>query len=493
MQFFKTCVFLSLILIAENLCAFQPKFDTDFNKDKIENLLWDTSDNLADNGAYKKVIELNKKLIEDCEKADYKEGIIKGYCNLGNIFGRMGKHKDSFLLLKLAEKENGKLNNIELAATIYSEFGKNYYLLDLYNEALRYFEKSLSLTREISNKEKRDKLYNFSYGNIIVIYEIQGKMDSAFYYSKEAFSKVQDLYNSNTLAYYYLHYKKDIKTAEYYLTSANKISCKDKNASKFDLYGLQRMWGELYEQKKSYDTAKVYFLKSLKIAKETHLPETIRDTYWLLHRISDSLKDKDASNQYFHEYAKLYDSISKKKKPQYEFVIEQYVQEKEEKYKQDETKLYYIIFLLVVLTGVGIWIFRRTSRKIEMTLKDEIKENKEIIIEKEEEAKELKSKINEGFDEIVNLAKKNSPEFVARFIEVYPEFYQALLKIYPDISSDTLKFCGLLKLNFSTKEIAEYNFITPRAIQLRKNRIRKKLGISSTEDIYTWMHNIDKK
>ncbi|MET3538448.1 hypothetical protein [Chryseobacterium limigenitum] len=38
------------------------------------------------------------------------------------------------------------------------------------------------------------------------------------------------------------------------------------------------------------------------------------------------------------------------------------------------------------------------------------------------EAKELKLKINESFEEVVQLAKDNSPEFFIRFQEVIQKF-----------------------------------------------------------------------
>ena len=65
-----------------------------------------------------------------------------------------------------------------------------------------------------------------------------------------------------------------------------------------------------------------------------------------------------------------------------------------------------------------------------------------------------------------------------------------LKEIYPEISSDDIRFCALLKLNFSTKDIAEYTFVTVRSVQTRKSRLRKKFNITSDEDIYLWMNEL---
>ena len=89
-------------------------------------------------------------------------------------------------------------------------------------------------------------------------------------------------------------------------------------------------------------------------------------------------------------------------------------------------------------------------------------------------------------DEIIRLAKENSPRLLSKSKLLYPEFFQKLAEIQPNFQISELIFCIYLKLNLSTKEIATYTYVTPKAIQNRKNRIRKKLNIPSSEDIYKW-------
>ena len=116
------------------------------------------------------------------------------------------------------------------------------------------------------------------------------------------------------------------------------------------------------------------------------------------------------------------------------------------------------------------------------------KENK--IAQHAEETQQLKLKVNESFEEVIYLAKTNSPEFFTRFQEVYPEYIEKLKEIYPEISIDDLRFCALLKLSFSTKDISEYTFVTIRTVQTRKSRLRKKFNIPSDNDIYLWMNEL---
>lgn len=97
---------------------------------------------------------------------------------------------------------------------------------------------------------------------------------------------------------------------------------------------------------------------------------------------------------------------------------------------------------------------------------------------------------NDDLEEIFHLAKINDPSFLAKFKVVYPEFFQKIILLYPDILNSELLFCAYIKLNFSSKEIANYTFVTPKSVQVRKSRLRKKLNIPSHEDLYIWVKKI---
>lgn len=92
--------------------------------------------------------------------------------------------------------------------------------------------------------------------------------------------------------------------------------------------------------------------------------------------------------------------------------------------------------------------------------------------------------------EIVSLAKENSPRLLNTCRSEFPHFFEQLKKINPELKKSELIFCIYLKLDFSTKEIALFTFVTPKAIQNRKNRIRKKLNIASDVDIYKWFDEL---
>lgn len=94
-----------------------------------------------------------------------------------------------------------------------------------------------------------------------------------------------------------------------------------------------------------------------------------------------------------------------------------------------------------------------------------------------------------NFTDLIALAKNNDAEFLALFNEIYPGFIASLKTINPKIRSSELEFCAMTFLNFSTKNIAQYTFVTVRAVQIRKNRLRKKLNIASDIDFNNWMRD----
>jgi len=462
---------------------------TDADIKKISDGLWIYSNDLNASGKYKEAIILNQNLIKQSQKIEYSEGIIRGYCNIAVVLSKLGKYQESFSFVRLAEKENQENFYKGAESVIYSTKGFIYSSLDFQNQSLLYFRKAIVMSDNIDDKIKREKVRAFTYSHMMYIYENSDKMDSAFYYSKKAFHESGNAYNSSVLAYCYLRYKKNIDSTEYYLKFArNEIN--KKKSSPFERYTLYRFFGELYEQKKDYDSSVYYFNKTLQIAKETHLPKLTKDSYWFLFNIAELQKNEKTAASYLRKYTILSDSLSRSQKKQMDFPIQQYIKDSEEIYNRKEGRLKYLIGLLIIIFLLLILFFIKKNKNKETLFKNKIEEKDDEISERKIEAIQLKDKVNEGFEEIVYLAKKNNPEFLTRFLEIYPGFYQSLLKIYPDINSETLKFCALLKLNFSTKDISEYTFVTPRAVQIRKNRLRKKLNISSDENIYVWISQL---
>nr|MDT0525984.1 hypothetical protein [Streptomyces sp. DSM 41633] len=94
---------------------------------------------------------------------------------------------------------------------------------------------------------------------------------------------------------------------------------------------------------------------------------------------------------------------------------------------------------------------------------------------------------HEKINHAAQLAENNDPTFYLKFTEIFPYFSQNLLEISSKLSQSDLEYCALMKMNFDTKKIAIIKKISAGAVESKKHRIRKKLNISSEEDIYIWL------
>ncbi|KAB1229199.1 helix-turn-helix transcriptional regulator [Chryseobacterium viscerum] len=89
--------------------------------------------------------------------------------------------------------------------------------------------------------------------------------------------------------------------------------------------------------------------------------------------------------------------------------------------------------------------------------------------------------------DFISKSKKSNNGFMTEFNYFFPDFIKKLLAINPKLIASELEVCAMLKLNFSTKEMAVSTNSTIAAINRKKNRLRKKLNISSTEDLNIWI------
>jgi len=75
--------------------------------------------------------------------------------------------------------------------------------------------------------------------------------------------------------------------------------------------------------------------------------------------------------------------------------------------------------------------------------------------------------------------------------KVNSSFFEKLGNSFPELTQNEKEFCGLLVLNFSSKEIAHLRNITPNAVKKARQTIIKKLPITATDDLSKFLSNIN--
>ncbi len=66
-------------------------------------------------------------------------------------------------------------------------------------------------------------------------------------------------------------------------------------------------------------------------------------------------------------------------------------------------------------------------------------------------------------------------------------FFKVLKDKYPDLTPNDLRLCAYLRLNLSTKEIAQLLNISNRGVEISRHRLRKKLNIKKDEHLYEFL------
>lgn len=97
---------------------------------------------------------------------------------------------------------------------------------------------------------------------------------------------------------------------------------------------------------------------------------------------------------------------------------------------------------------------------------------------------------NKSLAYVTKLAYNKDNSFFSPFLQLFPSFGDNLIEINNRIKSSDIEYCAFLKLNIETKQIAIIKNISVRAVEGKKYRIRKKLNISSNENIYLWIAKI---
>ncbi|AYN66410.1 Two component regulator three Y domain-containing protein [Euzebyella marina] len=195
------------------------------------------------------------------------------------------------------------------------------------------------------------------------------------------------------------------------------------------------------------------------------------------------------------------------------------------------TKWSLLFYLLLLISTIFIvrWYNRRKLKRKHEALKVKLQHEQDervAQLEKEKLEKEIKGKQNELARTTMSVAKKNElilelkdlmvlnkdafsnkqryrsltkkldssinededwKQFEVNFKELHNDFFENLLRQYPRLTPKDLKLCAYLKMNLSTKEIAPLMAITVRGVEIHRYRLRKKLGIDSSQNLSNFL------
>jgi DNA-binding CsgD family transcriptional regulator len=86
-----------------------------------------------------------------------------------------------------------------------------------------------------------------------------------------------------------------------------------------------------------------------------------------------------------------------------------------------------------------------------------------------------------------NKMDKDWEQFAVHFDKVHSDFLRITKAAYPSLSAHELKLCAYLRMNLSSKEIAQLENISVRGVEISRYRLRKKLGIATETSLFDFL------
>ncbi|SHF38450.1 hypothetical protein [Chryseobacterium sp. OV279] len=458
-------------------------YSQEFNENNFDDILIKKNQSLKLMGQYNNAVELNREYLKKAIEQDYLQGQVLCFINLAGICTSIDKYKFTFLYLKMAEVQLNRINVPYLSAKLNQEYCIVNALVDLFQSALMYNAKAIHYLESVDKNKVKE--YNLSYiyvDRANLKYATGDTCDSSMVYIRKAL-KIDR--NPSTLVMatkLNLHCDLDLDSAIRHLHEAENLFSKEKveNTGKAS---FNLMYGDYYIKIKKYEEAIYRYKESARIYSNMYQFRDVMYVYEKIAGVYKTLNNVSSQHIYLEKYLDVKKIVEENRNEAVSISIEKLLSEEKVLSSKHSNKIYEYVYLFILLITICICTFYWNYKK---------KDASNIVLTQKNALLEDKLK-NDFFDELVSLVKKNDSSFLSRFEEIYPEFRKELLLLNSNISSSDLTFCAMVRLNFSSKEIAAYTFVQHKSVQQRKYRIRIKLNIPSDKDLYLFFKGLDNK
>ena len=431
------------------------------------------------------------------------------------------------------------LQNMETALDIYkkegSEFGQArmynsigivYRNINMTDESIKYTTEAYQLFKKINDSQYTA----FTLGNLGRDYLSMGDYEKAEDYLKRSIG-IEGVADSNVLLMqYYLSmgdiyrlskkdYQQALKLYRKALTYAEKVN------SPLDISDALSSIGAVYTQTGKYDLARLYLDKAMSYYDRVKSKTIMKQGYKNYIDFYIHLKDFRKAFEYSQLLRSLEDSIfteqTNTKLAEFEVMYESLKKEDTIKHLEDQKQiqqLRMIILLAIIVLVVFIIIFLVKYYREKINLSN--LEKRELQDQLEQKDKELasialnlaqnnellakttkkliqsqqKSPVNEQEDiqKIIHelrtqVSSDSFHEFELRFLKVHNDFYDKLLADFPTLSPNDLKMCALLRLNLSSKDIANILHMSSASVNVTRSRIRKKMNLPKKTNFISFL------
>ena len=465
-------------------------------------------------------------------------GLSNVYLNLGNIYLTQANFSISLIYYNKGLKIADSLKLDRLFPHFYNNLGELYSELHNYEMAIENYKKALAFYGKKHDESGAAVILN----NICQVYIKMKDVKNAEAYLSRAY-KIYDSISNNKGLYDIFINKGNIEElkgnyeqalmnyfeAYKYLANLGEVYFGPKSSLYAEVY---THLGHCYLQLQNTVKAKEYLTKAIEKTREAGSLDLMKKATLDLSKLFETEHKPAEALKYYKLYKKYDDSISVERNRKaitqlnMQNKFSQLLKQKEvETLKYRERQKRKEIWYLVIIAGIVALLIVAVLLFITQRLK-----RKNLKLEKEKLSSELEYKNKELTTNVLYLLKKNEfiinisnqlkslrysfkpenrkivdgiiremeqsasrdiwKEFEVRFQDVHSDFYNKLIKKYPDLSPNELKLCAFLRLNMSTKEISSITFQSYNSIIMARHRLRKKLDISSNENLITFLRQL---
>ncbi len=460
--------------------------------------------------------------------------------------GHLANYKNAYDKLWTALLLADEANLAQAKACIYTDIGRYYSFYKRNERAFEYFNLSLQINRGLVKKQElepavfADNYYAFSktHRELGDIERSQQFLDSCFYYHDP---ELRDIKTD------YLNVEKDMllreqkNYGEALQILKQTLPWLQKNDPGYQVL-VSTYLGDIYSEQGNYSESETHYKNAIEISDryKRHIDftplvhEKLSKLYYKQGQVDRAYQQlwtmKDLDERFFDSRSEnnrplleILDAFRLEKETQRELLQQQRLEqlEHEERVYFLQRTILIISLVSLLLIGWGYLKYVRSKHRAEKKL---IREKQKLEIEKTNEIIELKNKelsastlkliekdefISTLRDKISNKKgqvdlreikryirtmsagnEQNWQEFEARFIAVNKGFYERLKDGFPKLTQGDLKLCALIKLNFSSKDMARLMGISVESVHTTRYRLRKKLALSRAVNLTEFIADI---
>ena len=471
-----------------------------------------------------------QKAISYCDTIDQKHKLGKLYGLNGYLLLNRGATFKAIESFSISKKIGVEINNSELIVAGYHGLGRTYVVLRNFEEAKKNLKKGIKYSKEFNFIAAEAIMYNA----IGVLEDSQNNNEKAIEYFTKflSISEVRKdtlsiIYANVNIGEVYIGMHK-VDLAFTYIKKADILNSIINNAQA-DANILSN-YARIAFEKEDFSSSINFVNKSLKISFDNNFSEFILSNYYILIDNYKAIHNVEKAISLYNKLDHYKDSIHQINDTKRINALNSYIkiQEKEAEAKFWEQKYHNhnIILGLTISLAVAVLILLIILfRMYKLSKLHFSKKNKDLSNTIDEKNRELVTKIitENQHDTLVELisekiediSKRNSMEdvkedlqllkrnitiqeqitnswdsFRVQFRKVHPTFFNSLLDLQPNLTQNELRMCAYIKMNMSTKEIANILNISDRSIQTNRYRLKKKLNLSQEIDLITYIQAV---